>query len=111
MATVSAVLWMGCGSEDEHPPPVPPPVGMVSHAELVPAPREPSSEPTKPGVKRDYGCAAAARRFLKKMRTCDLNADGITEEMLCNRIDSMTIRMVADSDSCDEFLRYMNIKD
>jgi hypothetical protein len=53
----------------------------------------------------------AASRFLKRMRTCRLNADGLTEEMLCSRIDTMAIRMVADSESCAEFSRFLYLRD
>ena len=63
--------------------------------------------PTKREIRRDSGCPSAAGRFLKKMRACGLNADGITEEMLCSRIDTMAIRMVADSESCAEFSRFL----
>jgi hypothetical protein len=68
-----------------------------------------STGSSKAGVKRDSGCPAAASRFLKKMRTCGLNAEGITEEILCSEIDTMAIRMVADSDSCDQFSQFLNI--
>jgi hypothetical protein len=73
-----------------------------------PTSREPGT-PTEPEIRRDSGCPVAASRFLKAMRACGLNADGISEEMLCSSIDTMAIRMVADSESCAEFSRFLQL--
>ncbi len=75
--------------------------------------RDPPKEVAKPAVEHDYGCPVAAARLIKKMKKCDLETQGVTEELLCGKsspIDSNVVRMVSNSDGCDELMRYLNIK-
>lgn len=75
--------------------------------------RAPAKEAPKPDVEHDYGCPVAAARLIKKMKQCDLETAGITEDLLCGKsspIDSKVVRMVSNSSGCDELMRYLNIK-
>lgn len=75
--------------------------------------RNPPKVVARPAVEHDYGCPVAAARLIKKMKKCDLETQGITEDLLCGRsspIDSNVVRMVSNSDGCDELMRSLNIK-
>jgi hypothetical protein len=61
-------------------------------------------------VVRDTGCPIAAKRLIKRMWACGLNAEGFTEEDLCASIDSATIRYVSNIETCNEILTRLRLK-
>lgn len=82
-----------CADRDEPP---------SDSAKATPAPAE--ALPHAPGVARQRTCELVARKFIKKMWTCGLNAEGFTEEQLCSTIDTSTLMYMESLETCNEFL-------